>query len=103
MLLLSVLQEGIYHVLFFLAGLPKLPELRQEAVQMLQLLPTCSWIPEQLQEALSSHDAANKLKSVLLEQQQQGALHLPKLLYTLQVHHIALRCIATWLCERVIS
>ena len=51
-------QPALYNVLLFLADLPHSREVRLEAVHMLQLLPTCTWIPEGLGEALAAPTTA---------------------------------------------
>jgi len=50
-------QPSLYDVLLFLADLPHSREVRQEAVHMLQLLPTATWIPSSLAEALAAPTA----------------------------------------------
>lgn len=70
-------KPSLYHVLLFLADHPHSREVRQEAVHMLQLLPTCEWIPNGLAEALAAPSAAQAcmlLKRLLLLDKEGAAL-----------------------------
>ena len=54
-------QDGMYDVLFSLSDLPGCPEIREQAVQVLQLLPTCPSIPERLRSALLQDSSVQRL------------------------------------------
>lgn len=78
------LQDQLYHVLLLLADLPKAPSVRTAAAQLLQRLPTCTWVPAALVAALGSAQPAEQLRQLLLG--APGSVERPgRLLYTLQV------------------
>ncbi len=71
-------------MLLLLADLPKAPAVRAAASRLLQQLPTCSWVPAMLLEALHSEQPAAQLRRLLLG--PSGGVDRPGLLlYTLQV------------------
>lgn len=77
-------QDQLYRVLLLLADLPKAPGVRAAASRLLQQLPTCSWVPLGLLEALYSDQPAAQLGRQLLG--SSGGVERPGLLlYTLQV------------------
>lgn len=71
----------MYETLFCLADLPGCPDIREQAVKVLQLLPTCPTIPERLRQSMA-HDIG--MSKIIMEHAQ--AMHQPaRLLYSLQV------------------
>ena len=73
-------QDGMYETLFRLADLPGFPDIREEAVQVLQRLPTCPTTPEQLKRSLALDIGISEFFF------DQGQIMQPaKLLYSLQV------------------
>lgn len=81
----------MYHTLLFLSDQAAWPDASLEAVHLLQLLPTCPWIPRDLTQALTApHSKAGQRLNALLfgpadSNTCQPSLSSPvRLLYTLQ-------------------
>ncbi|GIL73346.1 hypothetical protein Vretifemale_3533 [Volvox reticuliferus] len=82
--------DQLYRVLLLLADLPKAPGVRAAASRLLQQLPTCSWVPAGLLEALHSDQPAAQLRGQLLG--PGGGVERPGLLlYTLQALYALLQ------------
>ncbi len=82
------MQPDAYDILFTLADMPVAAEVRQEAVHVLQLLPTAPSIPADLRQALQAADADafRHLRALIMGEGPGSWEAQPaRLLYTLQV------------------